>query len=217
MARILLAIQSMKKNQKVPLLISKLLQLLPSWINEWIKGCIAINRRHRVIRGRLVDGSYNHRTGQIQIWNPNFHDLDGLFHILTHEIGHKIYQELLDKEQKKEWLIISSQELVEQIVKESYHVVKVSEEQFCWMISAALCFNIMNQKILEKIKEREKDILKTNPKSYAFVKSILDKGPSKKTHFKPKKGESPIYHWEVLAFKKWFFGNSRIKNFPVIK
>lgn len=104
---------------------------------------------------------------------------------------------------QQEWLKIFSQEVIEKSVQESYPSHKAPEEQFCWLVSAALFFKIFNRgKLTAMIQKKEKELLKTNPQGLAFVRTVIKNG---KVSAKQSKKSNPkhIYHSQVIAFKKW--------------
>lgn len=68
----------------------------------------------------------------------------------------------------------------------------------------------------KKAGQKEKQILKTNPEGYLLARKAFNEAPQKNKASKKAEDIKGIYHWQVVAFKKWFFGNSRIKKFPSI-
>lgn len=183
--------------------ISKLLKKFPRWIQKMAHHSIEVIPQQREKLGEKIDGSYEHETERILLWDPDSNDELGLFIILSHEIGHKIYQEILETRAQQQWLKIFSQEYIEKSVQESYPSHKASEEQFCWLVSAALFFKIFNKgKLTAMIQKKEKELLKTNPQGLAFVKKIIrnDKVAAKQSK---KPDADHIYHSQVIAFKKW--------------
>lgn len=202
----------MKKGSKTHATILQLLKRLPSWINDWAKDCIEVIEKTRWVTNKRMDGSYDHETGKIILWNPDPVDKLGLFIILSHEIGHKIYQEKLNQIALRKWLEICSQEPIEKSIQESYPPHIAPEEQFCWLTSIAACLNFFDEKMVRKSKKKEQEILKTNPRGYKFAKSALTKQPTRSSPRKKINVEG-IFHWQVVALKKWLFDDPHIKTF----
>lgn len=100
--------------------IAKLLKKFPRWIQTMTRHSIEVIPQQREKLGEKIDGSYEHETERILFWDPDSNDELGLFIILSHEIGHKIYQEILETRTQQQWLKIFSQEYVEKSVQESY-------------------------------------------------------------------------------------------------
>lgn len=202
----------MKKGLKTRTTIIKLLKRLPSWIYDWAKNCIEVIEKTRWVTSKRMDGSYDHEAGKIILWNPDMIDELGLFIILSHEIGHKIYQEKLNQTTLRKWLEICSQEPIEKSIQESYPSHIAPEEQFCWLVSIVACLNFFNKEMTKRLKKKEKEILKTNPQGYKFAKYAITRQPVKNS-LKNNKNTEGIFHWQVEALKKWLFDDPHTKTF----
>ena len=192
--------------------ILNLLKRLPFWVRKLVKKSIVVIEKERWVTNKRMDGNYEHETGEIILWDPDFKDKIGLFIILTHEIAHKIYQEIFDQKTRQKWLIICSKEPIEKSIRESYPSHIAPEEQFCWLISLGACLNFFSSEMKEKLKIKEQKILQTNPLGYQFAKSAL-----KSSFLKAKRAKGQevkgIFHWQVEALKEWLFSDPHIKTF----
>lgn len=109
-------------------------------------------------------------------------------------------------------MLACSKEPIEKSIKESYPVYIVPEEQFCWLMMAVASISACAKTMPKKATQKEQEMLKTNPQGYAFAKKKFEKSPAIRKKI-PGSGIKGIYHWQVEAFKKWFFSDSKIQTF----
>lgn len=180
--------------------IRLVLNLYPKWLRKLVKYNIKnINKNRFSLKGK-IDASYESETGEILFWKPDIKDLTGFIIILSHEIGHKIFQEVLSTQERKEWLIKSSSDKLDISIIESYPAKKHTEEHFCWLFSAyTIILFLTKTKNLKQKEDFLKKVKKQSPEGIKLIKRYLRNAKRKAQT----KDDGLIYHSQVIAFKKW--------------
>lgn len=186
----------MNKNLKINL--KKVIDFYPLWIKkiihtshiEWI-------RHKRYILKKKIDGSYDPETGHIILWDPQIQDVRDFILIISHELGHKIFQEILTPLDKKEWFVLTSLEKLDASIVESYPSKKQLEEHYCWIFSV-LSYTLFLKKEgkVVKMKKLIKKIKKRYPKGTELVLKHF-------TKYEKDTSQHLLYHSQVVALKKW--------------
>lgn len=182
-------------HKKLKINLKKVIDFYPLWIQkiihtshiEWI-------HHKRYILKKKIDGSYDPETGHIILWDPKIQDVKDFILIISHELGHKIFQEILTSDDKKEWFIQNSLEKIDASIVKNYPSKKQLEEHYCWIFSI-LSYTLFLKKKgeVDKMKKLINKTKKRYPKGTELVLKHLTKY-DKQHH---------LYHSQVVALKKW--------------
>ena len=184
--------------------IERFLQIYPFPIQRLFRKSVIVSSETRFRNGNRIEGSYDLETGEVILWNPNITDQEGLFVVLTHEWGHKFYNEWISTQDRGRWLQIRSEERIDFSLDRFYPTIKLPEEEFCTIF----CL-VSKELYLEKIgmSQQAKKILgrlkEEFPKATALVLRQLNRS-SKKTASKLRPlHDREITHREVEVIKSW--------------
>src|SRR3989338_3312589 len=124
-----------KKTKLVHQFIEEISRIYPLPLRRFLQKVPFTLRPSRFVGGEQIDGSYDIETGEIILWGPKLEDREGLFLVITHEWGHKIYHEWSDSREIEEWLLVRSLEKIDFDLKKAYPAVKHPEKEFCTLFS----------------------------------------------------------------------------------
>ncbi|HEX5037271.1 MAG TPA: hypothetical protein VFX30_08950 [bacterium] len=186
--------------------IKELVQIYPQSLRTFLRKGDFVLKPQRFLDGEKIDGSYDIETGEIILWEPDLEDREGLFLIITHEWGHKIYHERLSGHEIEKWLRIRSFEKIDFDLKMAYPAVKHPEEEFCTLFSLVSLVRYWNKK---GMKTRSKKLAAKLRSEFPRATRSIEKYISKKSP-RPKNAGNHITHTEVEKLKAWV--NKAIAN-----
>lgn len=168
-----------------------------------MKSSIVITSESRIRGTERVDGSYDLETGEVILWEPDESDQEGLFIVLTHEWGHKLYHEGLTDTERAKWLRFRSEGVIDFELSAYYSAQKLPEEEY------ASLFSLVSQVLYwrrngmrSKSSKLAKKIDEKMPKARALIEKHITTSRLKNKSGSPRKSRS-IYHREVEMMKKW--------------
>lgn len=180
-------------------LIKNIIKIYPRPLRKFFQQSSILIKQQRFIHGEKVDGSYDIETGNVILWEPNFKDQEGLFLIITHEWGHKIYHEWLTHQDIEEWLFVRSLEKIDFDINKTYPVVKQPEEEFCTVFSLVSLVKYWSK---NNMKTQSKKLASKLNAEFPIASRIIEKY-IKKTTKSSHKSDYNITHREVENLKKW--------------
>ncbi len=178
--------------------VKKILKIYPHHLRIFLQSSTFVVKQRRFNQGERIDGSYDIETGEIILWEPDLNDEEGLILIITHELGHKIYHEWLERAEVEEWLIVRSLETIDLGLMQSYSAIKRPEEEFCTLFSLASLAKYWDK---NKMKAQSKKLTKKLKKTFPIATNTIEKCISKNKH--SKKSSHDITHREVQHLKEW--------------
>jgi hypothetical protein len=166
--------------------LQEVLDLLPPNLVAMLSGKINLTSLIKYDKEArdYVEAFYLHEKGEIQIYGFLEDEIKRFdyVHVICHEIGHFIYQELLDRKDRIKWIDACLKEVFPIKLVDVYNEQKIFEEQFCITYSL-ICFEtFVRRKGMEKelinVKGALKDISKRTQccKKVLKAKEIEEKG-----------------------------------------
>ncbi len=176
--------------------VRNIVGIYPKPLKEFLRKSIILVKPQRFTGREQVDGSYDIETGEVILWNPNLKDQEGLFLVITHEWGHKLYHEWLSHHDIEEWLFVRSFEKIDFDLAKVYSSMKQPEEEFCTLFSLVSLAIFWEKKGMKLPSKKLMSKLKAEfPLATKTIQKHTKKHPIKSTR--------DITHREVESLKKW--------------
>lgn len=179
--------------------IQDIVHIYPHPLKRFLQKSSFTLKQPRFAYGEKIDGSYDIETGEIILWDPNLQDQEGLFLVITHEWGHKIYHEWCHSYDIEEWLVVRSLEKIDFDLKKTYPAVKQPEEEYCTLFSLISLAKYWNKKDMKISSRKLNSKLKSK---FPLTSRVIEKHIIKKST-STKNAHCHITHNEVVGLKAW--------------
>lgn len=193
-------------NKQLKHLIEEIIHIYPAWIRKLVVDRTEYIPKNRYTSKGKLEATYDPETGNVLFWNPVIDSKIDLLTVLSHEIGHKIFQEILTNQERKEWFKNVSHEKIDFSIKDCYPSRKYLEEHFCWLFSVwSLILFLKKINRREKMSEIKNKIEKNYPLGSRTLKKLLRKRSYSRSKTAGQSSPNGIYRSQVIAFKKWVY------------
>lgn len=187
--------------------VNQILSFLPSKFHLFLKGSIECSREAKFdsIMRDFIRGQYAGGSGKIFIYGfkkkeiLNFEYVD----VVYHEIGHKIFQEVLSREDKGRWAISRPNHFPIKL-DDVYLKEELWEEEYCIVFSLIMMAKFYRKLGMVEKAKRITGGLKSMRRAVKTIERILEKAASPSTRPSGARGDYPQkIHRRIL---KWVDG-----------